>query len=98
MINASFGEGFGLPLIEAAQYKIPIIARDIQVFKEVAGTNAFYFPNSDDPDILSAAIKNWMALYEADKHPKSDTMKFLSWEESSKQLVDLVLKKTEVII
>ncbi|MDD2357137.1 MAG: glycosyltransferase family 1 protein [Thiovulaceae bacterium] len=93
LINASFGEGFGLPLIEAAQYKIPIIARDIPVFKEVADTHAFYFPNSNDPEILASAIKNWISLYKANKHPKSDTMKFLSWEESSKQLVNLVLKE-----
>lgn len=99
LINASFGEGFGLPLIEAAQYKIPIIARDIPVFKEVADAHAFYFPNSNNSDILASAIKSWMVLYEADRHPKSDTMKFLSWEESSKQLVDLVLKeKTKVAI
>jgi glycosyltransferase involved in cell wall biosynthesis len=43
LIAASEGEGFGLPLIEAAQHKLPIIARDIQVFREVAGEYAFYF-------------------------------------------------------
>ena len=32
LIAASEGEGFGLPLIEAAQHKLPIIARDIPVF------------------------------------------------------------------
>ncbi|PHR02089.1 MAG: hypothetical protein COB29_14150 [Sulfitobacter sp.] len=37
LIAASHGEGFGLPLIEAAQHKIAIIARDIPVFREVAG-------------------------------------------------------------
>ena len=35
LIAASEGEGFGLPLIEAAQHKLPIIARDIPVFREV---------------------------------------------------------------
>src|SRR5262249_2265090 len=41
LIAASEGEGFGLPLIEAAQHKLPIIARDIPVFREVAGESAF---------------------------------------------------------
>lgn len=36
LIAASFGEGFGLPLIEAAQHGLPIMARDIAVFREVA--------------------------------------------------------------
>ncbi|MFZ2159654.1 MAG: glycosyltransferase, partial [Bradyrhizobium sp.] len=43
LIAASFGEGFGLPLIEAAQHGLPIIARDIPVFREVAREHAFYF-------------------------------------------------------
>ena len=43
LIAASEGEGFGLPLIEAAQKGKPIIARDIKVFREVAGDYAYYF-------------------------------------------------------
>ena len=35
LIAASEGEGFGLPLIKVAQHKLPIIARDIPVFREV---------------------------------------------------------------
>ena len=34
---ASFGEGFGLPLIEAARHHLPIIARRRPVFEEVIG-------------------------------------------------------------
>ena len=36
LIAGSYGEGFGLPLIEAAQHGISFIARDIPVFREVA--------------------------------------------------------------
>ena len=43
LLAASEGEGFGLPLIEAAHYGLPIIARDIPVFREVAGEHAYYF-------------------------------------------------------
>ena len=35
LIAAAEGEGFGLPLIEAARHGLPIIARDIPVFREV---------------------------------------------------------------
>jgi glycosyltransferase involved in cell wall biosynthesis len=47
LIAASYGEGFGLPLIEAAKHKLPIICRDIPVFREVASEHAFYFDASD---------------------------------------------------
>ncbi|MDD2358695.1 MAG: glycosyltransferase family 1 protein [Thiovulaceae bacterium] len=88
LIAASFGEGFGLPLIEAAQHKISLIARDIPVFKEVAGEHAFYFENSDNHLLLADAIEVWIELYKRDQHPKSHDMKYLTWKESAKQLVD----------
>lgn len=87
LIAASEGEGFGLPLIESAQKKKPIIARDIPVFKEVAGEFAYYFENNKKPTILAQAIKNWLILYKDDKHPRSDDMPWLKWEESARELL-----------
>jgi glycosyltransferase involved in cell wall biosynthesis len=94
LIAASEGEGFGLPLIEAAQKKIPIIARDIPVFKEVAGKHAYYFENSKEPEVITETIKEWLDLYKEGKHPSSDDMPWLTWEESAKQLLlNLGIKK-----
>jgi glycosyltransferase involved in cell wall biosynthesis len=87
LIAASEGEGFGLPLIEAAQHKIPIIARDIPVFREVAGEYGYYFENNNDPDTLAKAIKEWLELYKLKKYPKSDNMPYLTWEESTHRLL-----------
>ena len=90
LIAASEGEGFGLPLIEAAQKKMPIIARDIPVFKEVAGEFACYFENSKDSEVTVTVIKHWIELYKQNTHPKSDEMPWLTWEESARQLLDCV--------
>ncbi|WP_028862367.1 glycosyltransferase family 4 protein [Psychromonas aquimarina] len=87
LIAASYGEGFGLPLIEAAQQNIPVIARDIPVFREVAGDYAYYFDNDNRVDVIATTIRNWLELYEKDEHPKSDNMPWLTWEESSEQLL-----------
>lgn len=43
LIQASHAEGFGLPLLEAARYGMPIVCSDIPVFREVAGDDAYYF-------------------------------------------------------
>lgn len=43
LIAASYDEGFGLPLIESG---LPVIARDIEVFREVLGDNALYFKDN----------------------------------------------------
>lgn len=89
LIAASYGEGFGLPLIEAAQHKIPIIARDIPVFREVAGEHAFYF-DSKAPEGLATAIQEWLDLYQQGKHPRSDNMPWLTWEQSSENLIRVI--------
>ena len=57
LIAASEGEGFGLPLIEAAKHQLAIIARDIPVFREVAGQYATYFAGMQPGD-LAGAIKS----------------------------------------
>lgn len=90
LIAASKDEGFGLPLIEAAKNKLPIIARDIPVFREVAGDHAFYF-SGQDPSDIAAAIKAWLVLYRSGNHPCSDGIRWLTWKESAQQLLDLIL-------
>ena len=85
LIAASHGEGFGLPLIEAAQYGLAIIARDIPVFREVADNNAFYFTGSTPGD-LTAVLKQWLALYQENSHPKSNMIKWETWRQASEKL------------
>lgn len=95
LIAASYGEGFGLPLIEAAQHQLPILARDIPVFKEVVGEHGYYFSGLEVND-LAKAIKNWIDLYKQNHHPKSNHMPWLTWDESIQQLEMLVLKKATI--
>lgn len=90
LIAASYGEGFGLPLIEAAQHKLPVIARDIPVFREVAGEHAYYF-EAPTADGLARTIKSWLALFETCNQPKSNTMSWQTWKQSSMQLIDAVI-------
>jgi glycosyltransferase involved in cell wall biosynthesis len=91
LIAASEGEGFGLPLIEAAQHKLPIIARDIPVFREVAGTHGYYFSGLEAAE-LADAIQNWLALDKAGKAPQSSAMPWLTWKQSTQNLLDVILE------
>jgi glycosyltransferase involved in cell wall biosynthesis len=63
LIAASECEGFGLPIIEAAQHGLPIIARDIPIFREVAGEHAFYFDGANAAS-LANALRTWLTLGE----------------------------------
>jgi glycosyltransferase involved in cell wall biosynthesis len=90
LIAASEGEGFGLPLIEAAQYRLPIIARDIPVFREVAGAHAFYFSGTHAGD-LANAVREWRAAFETGRVPLSDEIPWLTWEQSTQQLLNAIV-------
>lgn len=93
LIAASEGEGFGLPLIEAAQHKLPIIARDIPIFREVAGDHAYYF-NGLEPSDLAQAIQQWLKLDLEHRAPSSEHMPWLTWAESTQQLLAKILPKS----
>lgn len=86
LIAASIGEGFGLPIIEAAKHGISIIARDIPVFREVAGESALYFSNNVENN-LTECIKHWLTH---EKNNNVATITWLTWEQSTQQLVDVI--------
>jgi glycosyltransferase involved in cell wall biosynthesis len=88
LLAASQGEGFGLPLIEAAQYGLPIIARDLPVFREVAGEHAYYF-QGEDREALANALRVWLSL--GDAIPNTKDMPWLTWHQSSRQLLKVII-------
>lgn len=90
LIGASKGEGFGLPLIEAAVHGVPLLVRDLPVFREVAGEHASYFPDSDSPEVLAGAIEAWCDRHVAGTAPASHGIAAKSWRESALQLRNLV--------
>lgn len=90
LIAASEAEGFGLPLIEAAQRQLPVIARDIPVFREVAGDHAYYF-SGQQPELLATAIRTWLTLHQAGLAPKSSAMPWLTWQQSTRQMLGIIL-------
>lgn len=85
LLAASEGEGFGLPLIEAAQHKLPILARALPVFREVAGEHAAFF-EGDTPRALADAVHQWVRSDTEGSTIRSDEMPWLTWRQSADQL------------
>lgn len=91
LLAPSEAEGFGLPLVEAARHALPILCRDLPVFREIAGEHAAYF-SGHDAESLASAIRDWLAMRERGHVPAPDKMRLLHWRQSTEQLLELVLK------
>lgn len=89
LIVASEGEGFGLPLIEAARHDLPILARDIPVFREVAGAHALYFSGLE-PEALAQGVETWLADAAAGRTIRSGGIGSQTWEASAAQLLGVL--------
>jgi glycosyltransferase involved in cell wall biosynthesis len=69
----SHAEGFGLPLLEAAIARRPVLARDLPVFREQRLPNVCFFDNDDDPQAIGERLvgltKVSAAAHSADSLP-----------------------------
>jgi glycosyltransferase involved in cell wall biosynthesis len=79
LIMASEGEGFGLPILEAAAYGKHLLLRDLPVFREIAGAQATYFSGSE---AFESALSEWLArIAQGQESPPALQLK--SWAESA---------------
>jgi len=90
LLFLSAAEGFGLPLVEAARFGIPIACADIPVAREICGSHATYVP-LDSADTLSEALEAWLISLAAGSAPNSAAMPVLTWEMSAESLLGVIL-------
>ncbi|PSC02615.1 hypothetical protein SLNSH_23205 [Alsobacter soli] len=91
LIMASHAEGFGLPLVEAAARGCSVIARDIPVFREVAGERACYFEGGGDA--LAQAVDRWRRLDRRGEAPRPRRSGILTWAQSARNLGRLLTEE-----
>jgi len=88
LINASLGEGFGLPLVEASVLGLPLILRDIPVFKEIAGEESWYFESTDSKE-LAEKISVWIQEYLNGHIGVNTQIKLITWKTTCEQITDI---------
>ncbi|MFY9228225.1 MAG: glycosyltransferase family 1 protein [Candidatus Microsaccharimonas sp.] len=88
----SIYEGFGMPILEAAASKTPIITADIPVLREAAGDGALYF-NPNDSSSLVLAIQKILGdkVLRRDLTTKaSKHLKTFSWSDNAEKIIDKI--------
>jgi len=89
LVAASAAEGFGLPLIEAAKHGLPLLVRDIEVFREVTGGRARFFRGTTGED-LAKSIQDFIFRYKKNEHRSSPPGEWLTWEQSAKKIFEFL--------
>ena len=94
LLYPTYNEGFGLPMIEAAYWGLPVLCNDIPIFHEIAQNNVTYF-NANDLAEFEKAVLTWC---NEKNHPDSRKIKLHSWEESAEQVHNILTGKAKPYI
>jgi glycosyltransferase involved in cell wall biosynthesis len=92
LLACSLGEGVGLPLVEAAAHGLPVLARDLPVFREVGDPGVTYF-QGETPAALVAALEDWIARWTRGAIPAPVPAACHRWRDSAEALL-LALRAT----
>jgi alpha-1,2-rhamnosyltransferase len=91
LIFPSFYEGFGLPLVEAMQHGLPVMASDIPIFRELGGEFVAFFELSN-PANLRDLIREYEESTFFPAAKPVDQWQWITWLESTRQLVERVVE------
>ncbi|MDO3387327.1 glycosyltransferase family 1 protein [Gilvimarinus sp. SDUM040013] len=92
LVCASWAEGFGLPIVEGLRHGAPVVASDIDVFREVGGEHCRYFA-PDRPEALVAALQQLVQQWQQGAPVRQEECDLaISWQESAIQFRDEVLR------
>ena len=89
LVCASSDEGFGLPLVEAAALGCPVIARDIEIFRETSGGDAFFFEDGDAGKIAEG-LRKWVALSRKQQLKFVPKKSLVTWRQSAEMLKAII--------
>lgn len=59
MFMPSHREGFGMPVLEAALVRMPVMCTDVPAAVEIGGSDVLYFDSSEEPNAIARMILDW---------------------------------------
>jgi glycosyltransferase involved in cell wall biosynthesis len=95
-ISPSICESFGITVIESGNYSLPSICSNIEIFKEIANENAFFFNPFSEINLantIKRVIKDNYTRKNKIKHFHDFVIKNYSWKKVSDQTFNFINKK-----
>jgi glycosyltransferase involved in cell wall biosynthesis len=90
VLVASEAEGFGLPFVEAARFGKPVLARDIPVYREVAGNHATFF-RARDAAALADELRRWLAAIVRGTAPCAGSIAVSTWADTAREIYQVIM-------
>jgi len=89
VVLPSISEGFGLPLAEAAVFRVPVVCTDLPTFREVAPDGATFVPVAAGPHAFTAAVLS--AIDSPPARLRRRVLSALSWDRLITERIEPLL-------
>ena len=84
LVSTSLCEGFGLPIIEAAQYGLASIVSDIPVFREIGGASTQFFQVTNSEELATRLLST------INKAKIIPDLEFLTWQDAINNMLTII--------
>lgn len=97
-VYPSLYEGFGIPVLEAFSYGVPVLTTNISSLPEVGGDAAFYIDDPYDINGLKKLMIEICSLDEDERGLLQERMNYqlnkFSWEKNAYEIMRVITRKT----
>jgi glycosyltransferase involved in cell wall biosynthesis len=91
LVFPSISEGFGLPLVEALSLAVPVLASDIEVFREIGQSWVRYFDPAEPAQIAESVLATLSRTRDEDAQA-AQSFSWPSWEDSTRGMIDALVR------
>jgi len=96
LVFPSYVEGFGLPIIEAQHYQLPVLASDTPIHREVGGGSVIYFDLADSADLVTKISDVEQGCLSLNEQAHFDLNQY-TWQHSANRLVQEIRRIQSVL-